>query len=184
MKTLVTSATLAVSLLCATPQGQRAGIRAHAEKVDFQPGSGRPAPRESNFWGNRHDSTDHRGWGFPAYYGGYFQTDLPPEPGPVPNVIVLVPVVQPSPETPTPPAPARPVMHEYQWPNQDSALSAAFSIVSSDGTVHYATMVWIERTTLRFTTPGGGAAQLPLASVSRAHTELANAEKNLKLPLP
>jgi len=85
---------------------------------------------------------------------------------------------------PTPaPAPATPVVHEYHWPDQGYS-SAAFSIVTTNGTEYLATMVWVEGQNVRFNSVDGGTRQVPLISVSRSLTQIANAHKNLYLPLP
>jgi hypothetical protein len=86
------------------------------------------------------------------------------------------------PPAPTAPPPT-PVVHEYHWPDQGNT-SATFSIVTDSGAEYLATMVWVDGETLRFHSADGGTRQLPLTSVSRHLTQIANARKDLKLPLP
>ena len=84
--------------------------------------------------------------------------------------------------TPAPP-PAAPGVREYHWPDQ-ADTSATFSIVTNGGAEYLATMVWVDGDNLHFATPDGGMRQIPLTSVSRPLTQVANARKDLKLPLP
>jgi hypothetical protein len=88
---------------------------------------------------------------------------------------------------PEPPPPATPpptaVVHEYHWPEPVN-IPAAFSIVTHGGIEYLATMVWVEGDNLRFNSVDGGTKQVPLTSVSRPLTQIANARKDLKLPLP
>lgn len=86
------------------------------------------------------------------------------------------------PPAPTAPPPT-PVVHEYHWPEQGNN-SATFSIVTNSGAEYQATMVWVEGDNLRFNSVDGGTRQIPLTSVSRPLTQVANARKELKLPLP
>ena len=86
------------------------------------------------------------------------------------------------PPAPTPPPPT-PVVHEYHWPEQENT-SAKFSIVTNSGAEYLATMVWVEGDNLRFNSVDGGTRQILLTSVSRPLTQIANARKDLKLPLP
>ena len=101
--------------------------------------------------------------------------------------------------------PVQPEIHEYSWPssadlsvispNQEVRISVTptrpgsdpsplFSIVSKDGTVFRARAVWVQDSIVHFTTVDGGVGQLPLHGVDRESTHQANAERNLKLPLP
>ena len=81
------------------------------------------------------------------------------------------------------PLPAAPVVREYYWPDQADS-SATFSIVTNSGAEYFATMVWVEGDNLRFNSVDGGIRQIPLPSVSRPLTQVANARKQLKLTLP
>ena len=90
---------------------------------------------------------------------------------------------QPQEPPPPPPPPVTPILHEYNWPGQGST-SATFSIVTTSGTLHLATMVWVEGENLHFNAVEGGVRQIPLSAVSRSLTQTANARKSLTLPLP
>jgi hypothetical protein len=95
-------------------------------------------------------------------------------------------------------APAPPVqseIHEYSWPISGDYSGATangpiadpsplFSIVSKDGTVAHARALWIQDSIVHFTTVDGSGGQLPLDAVDRESTHRANAEHNLRLPLP
>lgn len=88
------------------------------------------------------------------------------------------------PEPPPPPAPpATPVLHEYHWPDQTDT-SQTFSIVTTSGAEYLAMMVWVEGENLHFNSLDGATRQIPMTSVSRSLTQIANARKNLNLPLP
>ena len=124
------------------------------------------------------------GWGFPDYFGDY----APPANGwgadDGPGNIVLMPVPVAVEPPPPPPPPARPVMHEYHWPQSANMPFQPFSIVTKDGKVYAATMVWTQGDTIHFNVWNGGVDVMPLASISRELTEAANDKKNLHLPLP
>jgi len=88
------------------------------------------------------------------------------------------------PQPPPPPAPPpTPVLREYHWPEQVDS-SKTFSIVTTSGAEYLATMVWVEGANLHFNSVDGGVRQIPLTSVSESLTQIANARKNLNLPLP
>jgi hypothetical protein len=102
-----------------------------------------------------------------------------------PAVIFVVAQPQPPPEPPQPPPPpVQPVMHEYHWPEAGAPASTAFSIVSSDGVVRSALVVWVQDNTLYYTATDGTRGQLALSTINRAATDRLNTEKKLKLPLP
>jgi len=148
--------------------------------------SGRAGVR---FIGNRFSSGagfSNSGWGYPAYYGDDHGTPIGDAGQSAPGTIVLVPVSPPAPEPPPPPPqPARPVIHEYSWPNVNpNDTAAVFSIVTNDKTVHHATMVWIDRDQLHFVNPNGSSGQLSRASISTDLTYQANPDKNLRSWLP
>ena len=82
-----------------------------------------------------------------------------------------------------PPPPATPVVHEYHWPGEANP-AATFSIMTTNGTVYLATMVWVEGDNVHFNSVDGGVLVIPLSSISRSLTQTANAQKNLNLPLP
>src|SRR5262249_36297043 len=86
-------------------------------------------------------------------------------------------------EPPPPPAPPpAPVVRQYNW-QEEVNPSAAFSVVTTSGTVYLATMVWVEGGNVHFNSVDGGVHQIPLSSVSRSLTQTANAQKNLNLRL-
>jgi len=95
-----------------------------------------------------------------------------------PNFAIALPG---SPATPTPPA--TPVLREYHW-QEGVETSPTFTIVTTNGTEYLATMVWVEGENLCFNSADGGTHQIPLTSVSRPLTQIANSRKNLSLPLP
>jgi hypothetical protein len=73
----------------------------------------------------------------------------------------------------------------YHWPDPPASENdAVFSIVTDDGVVHQATLVWVQGDRLHFNLPDGGTSQLPLSAISRKATKATNAEKHLTLPLP
>jgi hypothetical protein len=76
-----------------------------------------------------------------------------------------------------------PIVREYHWPEQVER-PAPFSIVTTDGTVYYATLAWTEGGKLHFKSTEGGTRELQLSLISKALTEAENARKNLHLPLP
>ena len=88
------------------------------------------------------------------------------------------------PEAPPPPTPpATPVLNEYHWAEEGNP-SAAFTLVTTSGTIYRATMIWVEGGDVHFNLEDGSARQIPLSSVSRPLTESANAQKHLSLRLP
>ena len=117
---------------------------------------------------------------FPFGYGyldtGYYDAG---QQGPV----IVVAFQEPS-VPPPPPPPPQPEVHEYSWTQAGNDPSAVFTIVSTDGNNPSAVAVWVQGNTVRYITPDGGAGQLPLNSVDRAATRMANAAKNLTLVLP
>jgi hypothetical protein len=97
------------------------------------------------------------------------------------NIVVPVPYGEAAPD----PRPAPSEVREYRWPNDaPNKPGAAFSIVSTEGTVYRADMVCVQGDAVRFFTPEGTELELPLASVDRARTREANAGLNVKLQLP
>jgi hypothetical protein len=122
-------------------------------------------------------------WVFPAfsgeraYLGDGFDLYQPPPPA-----AVAAPAPQERPAPPAPPQPApRPVVTQYNWA-EASPPQTQFSVVGTDGVEHQATSVWVQGDRVYFTSPDGGARQMPLSSVSRRRTQAANARKNLTLP--
>lgn len=100
-----------------------------------------------------------------------------------PNGMVAMPF-QDGPAYPPPPRPVRSEIREYHWPDPPGNPNATFSIVSKDGTIYRAALVWAQDNSVRFLTPEGTSLELPLASVDRERTSQANAEQNLKIQLP
>jgi hypothetical protein len=82
-----------------------------------------------------------------------------------------------------PPPPAKPVIHEYTWP-EPANTSATFSIVTTSGAEYLASMVWVEDGVVHFNCVDGTIRRISMASISRPLTEAANAQKNLNLRLP
>ena len=124
-------------------------------------------------------------WAYPAFYGDYgFPGDYAGNYQQQPNIFLVMPPPQaPPPEPPPPPPPPpEPVVREYHWPDSQNP-PAPFSIVLNDGTVHDASMAWVQNGRLYFNVPEGGVRQVPLSAISRAQTQAANARKGLKLPL-
>jgi hypothetical protein len=103
--------------------------------------------------------------------------------------------------------PVQPEIREYSWPssgdlsgatpNQEVQVAGAqprpgsgadpsplFTIVSKDGTVSRARVLWVQDSMVHFTAADGSGGQLPLDGVDRESTHRANAEHNLRLPLP
>ena len=125
------------------------------------------------------------GWGYSAYsdYGwpGAYADDTPAPP----SVVVVMPM-QPAPEfiPPPPPVPARPVMHEYAWPNDGGDRQATFSIVSRDSSVYRALAVWVQDNQVRYTAADGRPGRIQPAAIDCGATDRLNAEKRLKLSLP
>jgi hypothetical protein len=117
----------------------------------------------------------YTGCGYNGCQEGFNQAGYPSTPNPVTQV-----TYQDRPVA-SPPAEIR----EYRWPNDPPTKpGAAFSIVSTDGTIYRADMVCVDDAAVRFFTPEGTELELPLASVDRARTSEANAGLNVKLQLP
>ena len=157
-------------------------------------------------------SGEYRGGGWDAlgwpYYDLGYNWNLPADSEAgyqqqQPNSIVVMPIEGVQSADP----PVQPEIHEYSWPNsgdlsvttpnQEVRIAVAplrpgsgadpsslFSIVSKDGTVFRARALWVQDGIVHFTTVDGSVGQLPLDGVDRERTHQANAERNLKLPLP
>jgi len=95
------------------------------------------------------------------------------------SVTVAIPQVL----APPPPAPiVRPEVREYHWPSSGSDSNATtFSIVSRDGRVESASMVWVQDNAVCFVTPDGDQGRIPLDSIDRKATRQRNAEKQTEL---
>jgi hypothetical protein len=185
----------AVSFLASPLQGQRGG-GGHGGGGGIghggvTHGSGSIFSR-SNFGGKNFGGRAFRNFGggtpwiYPAFYyddfdnGNPFYNDYPESS----NTYIVMPQPQAPPPEPPPPPPPPPaaMIREYHWPAQTDAPEP-FSIVATNGTTYYATMVWREGDRLHFQSTEGGARQIPMSSVSRSLTQAANAKKNLTLPL-
>ena len=83
-----------------------------------------------------------------------------------------------------PPEPARPVMHEYAWPDAGGDPHATFSIASRDGLVRSAVAVWVQGNEVGFTAADGRAGRMPQASIDCGATERLNTQNKLRLSLP
>ena len=127
------------------------------------------------------------GWGYPAFYsdsawpatydGGNDAT---------PGMMLVMPMQAP-PEPlppPPPPEPARPVMHEYAWPDTGGDPHATFSIASRDGQVRRALAVWVQGNEVAFTAADGRAGRVPQTTIDCGTTERLNAQNKLRLSLP
>jgi len=112
---------------------------------------------------------------------GYLPGDGQAEYQPQGNPSLVIPAQEVQPE---PSLPVQPEIHEYQWPGVSGETGSLFSIISKDGTVYRARAVWLQDSIVHFTNADGGGGQLPLDGVERESTRRANAELNLKLPLP
>ena len=118
-------------------------------------------------------------WGYACdpYYASY---DGYPEPS---HTITIPQVVAPQP--PAPPPPVRPEVREYHWPSSGSDTSATtFSIVSKNGRVESATVVWVQDEALCYVTLDGSQRRAPIVSIDRQATSQRNAEKHLYFWLP
>jgi hypothetical protein len=126
------------------------------------------------------------GWSYPGFYGDYgwpgtYDDEYQASPG----VVVVMPVLPP-PEAPPPPPPdpARPVMHEYNWPDDGGDRRETFSIVSRDSSIHQAFAVWVQDSELRYTAVDGSTGRMTPAAIDCNASERLNAEKKLKVWLP
>lgn len=156
--------------------GFRRGFRGSFRRSVFRFG------RFNQGLGNGAFSGGFSGGGFFDSDGGYpvdFGVPTSDQTQPGPRVVVVPPPAPPA----APPPPANPVIREYNWPNSDTG-SAVFSIVTNDRATHDATSVWIDGSSLRFTTPTGTTGQVERSSVSRDLTLQANPGKNLIAWLP
>jgi len=132
-------------------------------------------------WGTRNGDRGYRDWGYAS--DPYFHPEEYDDAYLAPSTILVTPVIQQAvaPPVPTPPpTPARPEMHEYQWPSSDSGSSATtYSIVSKDGVVHSATLVWIQGKTLCYRTSDDSTGRIPIDSIDRDATRHRNGERQL-----
>ena len=140
-----------------------------------------PGTSSLNFWSDPPcdrpaQAGRHGDKGFP--YWGYACD--PSYAGPAPSVTVAIPQVA-APPVPPPPAPTiRPEVREYNWPSFSSDSSATtFSIISKDGRVQSASMVWVQDDAVCYATPDGGQDRMPIDSIDRKATRQRNADQQL-----
>jgi hypothetical protein len=158
-----------VLLIAAVTIGAMAGQLA-AQSND--PPCGRPS------WG--HDNFPSWGYACDPYYASYDNYPAPSFTSTTPQVVASPPLAPP----PSPP-PLRPEVHEYHWPSSGTDTSAtSFSIVSKNGRVESAIVVWVLDDTLCYVTLDGGQRWVPIVSIDRRATTRANAEKQLYFWLP
>jgi hypothetical protein len=125
-------------------------------------------------------------WGLPA---GFDDFDPPPDftlrrdekPRGLP--LLVMPPPEAGPPAPPPP-PVQPVLHEYSWPDSATPAAATFAIVSKDGTVMFASGIWVQSGELNFAAPNGKGGRLNPGAVDYATTRRLNAERGLVWPLP
>jgi hypothetical protein len=85
---------------------------------------------------------------------------------------------------PPPPEPARPVVHEYAWPDAGGNPHATFSIASRDGLVHSAVAVWVQGNEVGFTAADGRTGRVTQTAIDCGATQKLNAQNKLSLSLP
>jgi hypothetical protein len=102
----------------------------------------------------------------------------------VPIVVMAPPAPLPPPPLP-PPAPARPVMHEYRWPDPAprKAAAPAFLLVLTDSAVRLAVAAWQQDDEVHFLTPEGTSGVARLDAIDRDATRRLNADRGLTLSL-
>jgi hypothetical protein len=115
--------------------------------------------------------------GFPWFLGDY---DYAPTPSVVvlqqPPFYVLMP--------PAPSEPPRPEMHEYQSAAPTATEDEAFAIVLTDGSVHSAVAVTVQKGALYYVQPDGAHRLVSLEALDREATQRLNRERKLQLQLP
>lgn len=100
-------------------------------------------------------------------------------------VILMAPMPDAVPP-PRPPAPARPVLHEYQWPAQPSleANPGTYLLVLTDSTVRRAVALWQQDGALHFLLPDRTSGVVRFDAIDREATQRLNAERGLTVHLP
>ena len=127
------------------------------------------------------------GWGYPAFYSdSAWPATYDGGNDASPNTILLMPMQTPAEPAlpPPPPEPARPVMHEYTWPDTGGDPHATFSIASRDGQVRSAVAVWVQGSEVAFTAADGRPGRVPQTTIDCGTTQRLNAQNNLRLSLP
>jgi hypothetical protein len=126
------------------------------------------------------------GWGYPAFYSDYAWPATYGDGNETPPSVVLVMPMPAPPELPPPPPPepARPVIHEYAWPDAGGNPHATFSIASRDGVVRSAVAVWVQGSEVGFTAADGRTGRVTQAAIDCGATEKLNTQNKLRLSLP
>ena len=96
------------------------------------------------------------------------------------NVTLATPqgVATPPLAPPPLPLPVRSEMREYHWPSSASNSSATtFSLVSKDGRVESAAMVWVQDDALYYVTPDGRNGSMPIDSIDREASRRRNEDR-------
>jgi hypothetical protein len=211
MKTLLIAALAIGGTIYSDLNAQRGGARAGG--FTATPGGkpignpGMPAARSGNGWnrdgwnrgwnnrlGRQGLGSLSYGWGYganglgypafysdsawPATYGDGYEAPS--------SVMLMMPMQSPPVQLPPPPPPepARPVMHEYTWPDGGGDSHATFSIASRDGSVRSAVAVWVQGNEVRFTAADGRAGRVLQSAIDCGTTETLNAQNKLRLSLP
>ncbi len=126
----------------------------------------------------RHGDTGFGDWGYVP--DPYFYPEGDADPYPVlPGIIVLIPVIQKAETPPPPPATARPEIHEFHGPSSSSSSGTTYSIVSKDGRVQRAALVWVEGDALGYYAPDHSTGLAPIDSLDLQATRQRNAGQQL-----
>lgn len=201
LKTSITFVCLvfALSAPCAIaqrggPPGGGAGVRNLATHGGFRHGAplGPPNSGRRMLTGFRvHNGGNFFPSAFPGTYPAFSENYRPWDTwngeyqGPLVIVVAPQPEAPPPPPPPPPPEPARPVIHEYNWPTPDADFPPAlFSLVARDGKAWLAIAVWVQDSVVHLIGPDGVAAGVPLDKIDREGTRRLNAEHRLNLWLP
>jgi hypothetical protein len=150
-----------------------------------------PRTSNPNWWGQspcgrgpgRHGDHLFPDWGY-ACDPLYADTSDDNASAPIATAVRQV-VAPPQPASPPPPpAPIRSEMRDYHWPSSDSNSSTTpFLIVSKDGRVQSAMVVWVQDNTLHYIKPEGGKGRMPIDSIDRRATRQRNGKQaNFWLP--
>jgi hypothetical protein len=152
------------------PFGVQPGLRPHTLgfSVGFPHRFG--SPRKGGF----------RGIGVPFGLPLFFSTvDSYPS---VPPIIIVLQQQAAAPEKVKPPRePIKPMIREYNFPEESDKRGNTFSIVLADGTELSAIAVWRQDDWLHYVTPAGVARRVLVEMADREATMLRNREKGLTL---
>ena len=143
--------------------------------------------RRAPYGGFGYGGFGYPAWDYSSYSSGFasegdYASSYAPSGNEMPNVVILMPQVQPPP--PPPPPPANPVIHEYKWPDTASNPAATFSVATMSGPVWAAIAVWAQDGFLSLVTPDGREKKMPLRTIDRDLTQRLNAKNGLTLWLP